>query len=572
MPWVVRNKVSVGCFTLTTDTRALWKANNLNTYDTLAQGKWIDDVPPLPNEPPTPEFAGAYYKVYGKVLPVDECARMRFYRHLVFQFWRDHPGEKAKLAGQASWMLWDPQAIRTEGRAESGGAVDTLREWVQPAYSIAIFVLGILGVWLLPGRLALLGVVLLAYQTLVAMGFAGATRYRVPWDFLIALARLRPAAVDRGRWADRRTRCEERRRASREGRPPPPDPGNRRVRAASAHAAAGARGRGVEPVFLGLDDPGWAVEPFYRELGVEAVRLPCPRDIDPVLLRRVRRELARLRPDIVHTHLVHGDVYGGLGAGAVPVVSTKHNDDPFRRGPFRHVERLLTRRARRVIAISRRCAGTASTRSGCRRRRSRSSTTGSTTCRRPGATGPDVSLPDDARILLCVSRLAEQKGVDVAVRALARVREIEPRAVLVVLGEGPGARAARPARRRVPAGARRRRRVVVPPRRAARPPGALGGLRACAARGDAGGEAGGGDARERRAGDRRRRRDGRARAAGRRRTRWPRPCSALLADPARAAAMGEAGLARARSEFSVARMAERTARRLRAARSAPERP
>jgi starch synthase len=34
---------------------------------------------------------------------------------------------------------------------------------------------------------------------------------------------------------------------------------------------------------------------------------------------------------------------------------------------------------------------------------------------------------------------------------------------------------------------------------------------------------------------------------------------ALLDDPAQAAALGEAGLARARSEFSVARMAERTA-------------
>jgi 4-amino-4-deoxy-L-arabinose transferase-like glycosyltransferase len=188
LPWMVRNRVQVGCFTLTTDTRALWKANNLNTYDTLAQGKWIDDVPPLPNEPPTPEFAGAYYKVYGKVLPVDECARMRVYRHLVFDFWRDHPGEKAKLAGQASEMLWDPQAIRTEGRAEAGGAVDALRRWAQPAYSIPLFVLGLLGVWLLPGRLALFGVALLAYQTLVAVGFAGATRYRVPWDFLIALA------------------------------------------------------------------------------------------------------------------------------------------------------------------------------------------------------------------------------------------------------------------------------------------------------------------------------------------------------------------------------------------------
>jgi 4-amino-4-deoxy-L-arabinose transferase-like glycosyltransferase len=188
LPWMVRNRVSVGCFTLTTDTRALWKANNVNTYETLAHGKWIDDVPPLPNEPPTPEFAGAYYKVYGKVLPVDECARMRVYRHLVVDFWREHPGEKAKLAGQASEMLWNPQAIRTEGRAESGGTVDKLRRWAQPAYSIPLFLLGLLGVWLLPGRLALLGVALLAYQTLVAIGFAGATRYRVPWDFLIALA------------------------------------------------------------------------------------------------------------------------------------------------------------------------------------------------------------------------------------------------------------------------------------------------------------------------------------------------------------------------------------------------
>jgi 4-amino-4-deoxy-L-arabinose transferase-like glycosyltransferase len=188
LPWMVRNRVSVGCFTLTTDTRALWKANNVNTFETLAHGKWIDDVPPLSNEPPTPEFAGAYYKVYGKVLPVDECARMRVYRHLVVDFWREHPGEKAKLAGQASEMLWNPQAIRTEGRAESGGTVDKLRRWAQPAYSIPLFLLGLLGVWLLPGRLALLGVALLAYQTLVAIGFAGATRYRVPWDFLIALA------------------------------------------------------------------------------------------------------------------------------------------------------------------------------------------------------------------------------------------------------------------------------------------------------------------------------------------------------------------------------------------------
>ena len=35
-PWVVRNEVSVGCYAITTDTRALWKANNPATYDLLA--------------------------------------------------------------------------------------------------------------------------------------------------------------------------------------------------------------------------------------------------------------------------------------------------------------------------------------------------------------------------------------------------------------------------------------------------------------------------------------------------------------------------------------------------------
>jgi 4-amino-4-deoxy-L-arabinose transferase-like glycosyltransferase len=204
MPWLVRNEVSVGCFTITTDTRALWKANNLNTYGVLARGGWIDDVPPLPNEPPTPEFAGAYFKEYGKVLPVDECARMRFYRHLVFRFWADHPGEKAKLAGQAVGMLWNPRAIRTEGRAESGGFVDKLRTWAQPAYTIPLYLLALLGAFLLPRRLAWLALALLAYQTAVAMGFAGATRYRVPWDFLLALAASTALWEAHDRWRRRR--------------------------------------------------------------------------------------------------------------------------------------------------------------------------------------------------------------------------------------------------------------------------------------------------------------------------------------------------------------------------------
>jgi 4-amino-4-deoxy-L-arabinose transferase-like glycosyltransferase len=187
LPWLVRNEVSVGCFTLTTDSRALWKANNLATYGTLDRGGWIDDVPNLPGAPPWPELA-ADLTISGKPTPVHECAQMRLYRREVIDFWQEHPGEKARLMGQAARMLWDPRSIRTEGRAEAGGFVDDARTWAQPIYTIPLYVLAAIGLVVMPRRIAVLFVALLAYNTLAALLFAGATRYRVPWDFVLALA------------------------------------------------------------------------------------------------------------------------------------------------------------------------------------------------------------------------------------------------------------------------------------------------------------------------------------------------------------------------------------------------
>jgi len=188
LPWAVRNDVSVGCFTLSTDTKALWKANNADTYGTLAAGRWIDDVPDLPGAPPTPELAGAIYQAHHRLIHVDECAQMSFYRSKALDFVVDHPGEKTKLAGQAARMLWDPRALKTEGRPGAGGTIDRLRTWVQPVYEIPLYLLAIAGLFLVPRRFAVLVLLLLGYQTIVAIGFAGETRYRVPWDFLLALS------------------------------------------------------------------------------------------------------------------------------------------------------------------------------------------------------------------------------------------------------------------------------------------------------------------------------------------------------------------------------------------------
>jgi hypothetical protein len=192
-PWVVRNEISVGCATITTDSRALWKANNPATYDTLAAGRFIDDVPDLPGRPLTPEEAHTLWDHTGQVVSIDECAEMRRYQRLVLEFWRDEPAEKARLAGQAARMLWDPRATRTEEGPGAGTWRDTARTWAAPAYMIPVYLLAAAGLFLAPRAFTVLAAALLSYVTLAAMVFAGATRYRVSWDFLLVL--LAAAAV-----------------------------------------------------------------------------------------------------------------------------------------------------------------------------------------------------------------------------------------------------------------------------------------------------------------------------------------------------------------------------------------
>jgi 4-amino-4-deoxy-L-arabinose transferase-like glycosyltransferase len=212
-PWVVRNKLDVGCFAITTDARGLWKANNVNTYSTLAHGLWIDqvvenghDIPqreqkPIPDRWQTPEWAGDVFKATGKVIAVPECPQTAEYEHLVFQFWEHHPGEKAKLMVQATGMLWSPR-VGIEGAQESG--VDSLRKWVEPLYMVPLYLLAIAGLFVVtpPFRVLALGFAL--YETAAAWVFAGTTRYRVPWDFVLAL--LAAAALER-LWQRVRTRA-----------------------------------------------------------------------------------------------------------------------------------------------------------------------------------------------------------------------------------------------------------------------------------------------------------------------------------------------------------------------------
>jgi glycosyltransferase involved in cell wall biosynthesis len=191
--------------------------------------------------------------------------------------------------------------------------------------------------------------------------------------------------------------------------------------------------RGLETVFVGLDDPRWNPTDFYRALRVPAVRLRSARDVDPLMLVRLARTL---RADVVHTHLVHADFYGGVAATlrGARLVSTKHNDDPFRTGPFRFVERGLIQLTDRVVTITESLRRFTVERVGAPADKVETIHYGLDDLPEPwGENAPD-RVPAGARIALAVARLTPQKGIDVAVHALAKLPED---VVLVVLGDGP---------------------------------------------------------------------------------------------------------------------------------------
>jgi glycosyltransferase involved in cell wall biosynthesis len=203
------------------------------------------------------------------------------------------------------------------------------------------------------------------------------------------------------------------------------------------------RERGIDARFLGLDDPAVSSAAFYAELdrvGVPYRRLRCGPDLSPRMAHEVVAATREEAPDLLHTHLVHADVYGALAArrARVPLVSSRHNDDRYLLGPFRWVDRGFAREARRLIAISN-AVRRFLIRAGHPAARIETIHYGLDAP--PSAaseTSPaEAGVPEGAPLLLSVGRLTAQKDHPTALRAFAAVRARHPDAVLAILGKGP---------------------------------------------------------------------------------------------------------------------------------------
>ena len=203
------------------------------------------------------------------------------------------------------------------------------------------------------------------------------------------------------------------------------------------------RERGIDARFLGFDVPETDAALFHErldELEIPYRRVRCGLDVSPRLARDVIRAVRAERPDLIHTHLVHGDVYGSIAGSLTrtPVVSTRHNDDRYLLGPFRYVDRAFARPARRLIAIS---DAVRVFLEGAGHDARKLTTIRYGLDEVPAApsmpTPTQAGVPDGVPLAVAVGRLIAQKDHATLLRAFALVRERIPSARLAILGSGP---------------------------------------------------------------------------------------------------------------------------------------
>lgn len=167
----------------------------------------------------------------------------------------------------------------------------------------------------------------------------------------------------------------------------------------------------------------------------------------PLTLRRVRHLVRDTRADVVHTHGKGAGLYGRVAArlAGVPSVHTFHGihyESYSRAGQslYLTLERALARMTHTVINVSKTQDAEALQLGVARPGRSAVVVNGIDVDEldaRPVSKRERLGLSADDDVLGCVARFDPVKRHDVLVNTLALVAKRRPRAVLLLIGEGP---------------------------------------------------------------------------------------------------------------------------------------
>jgi glycosyltransferase involved in cell wall biosynthesis len=200
--------------------------------------------------------------------------------------------------------------------------------------------------------------------------------------------------------------------------------------------------------YLQDDDDGDAATTArrLRQAGVEPRLAGIPGHLGPAAFLAVRRQLADLRPQLVHTHLGYADLLGGPAARSlgIPSVATVHAHawPGDARERVKHGAMRLARRASatRLLAVSDSAREAYLASGGMRPERVVVVRNGIAGTPQPGtgrAVRAELGIGEDELVVAMISWLRPEKAHDVALAAVAELLASIPQLRLVVVGDGP---------------------------------------------------------------------------------------------------------------------------------------
>ncbi|WP_171182449.1 glycosyltransferase [Alienimonas chondri] len=202
---------------------------------------------------------------------------------------------------------------------------------------------------------------------------------------------------------------------------------------------AGLQARGWDMHAVALTRGGPNSQPLDAA-GVPLTVLHKALKFDPLCLARLRRIVAKLKPDVIHSWMFTANAYARMASGGRPVVTGERCVDRWKGGWQHAVDRRLIGRTARVVGNSQAVADFAIERGA----------PADLLTVIPNGVEPltpdpsfranllsSLQLPPDSQPVVFAGRLASQKRPEDLIWAFQLLHQANPSAVHLIVGEGP---------------------------------------------------------------------------------------------------------------------------------------
>src|SRR3989338_8234708 len=197
-----------------------------------------------------------------------------------------------------------------------------------------------------------------------------------------------------------------------------------------------------EPVVCCLNQKG-RYGADIEQSGTKVIELNKLPKLDPFIISKLMRVMKEEKIDLVHTHLFTSNLWGRLAAffAGVPVVSTEHNMDSWKRFYHWLVDSILVRVTRKMIFVSEQVRNYYEQKLGALKDKSAVLYNGININQFAAKVDRadilrEFGIAKDANVIGIVGRLVPQKGHGVFIEMIFNLRQKGVNAVGLIIGDG----------------------------------------------------------------------------------------------------------------------------------------